>query len=103
MNDTGVGFNSRNNFANLGSFAKVSVPLQFVIPWCVEAQLKLAHLFILGPGGTPRPIELYSHDPLRYVGDILAWLHQACASEHEHIASLLRLCQKEGIQAKYVI
>ena len=32
LNDTGVGFNSRNNFANLGSFAKVSVPLQFVIP-----------------------------------------------------------------------
>ena len=49
-----------------------------------------------GPGGTPRPIELHSHDPLRYVGDILAWLHQACASENEHITSLLRLCDKEG-------
>ena len=31
--DTGVGFNSRNNFANLGSLAKISVPLQFIIPW----------------------------------------------------------------------
>ena len=30
--DTGVGFNSRNNFANLGSFVKVSVPLQYIIP-----------------------------------------------------------------------
>lgn len=52
--------------------------------------------FLTGPGGTPRPIELHSHDPLRYVGDILAWLHQACASENEHITSLLRLCTKEG-------
>ena len=25
--------NSHNNFANLGSFAKVSVPSQFIIPW----------------------------------------------------------------------
>ena len=31
--DMGVGFNIRNNFANFGSFAKVSVPLQFIIPW----------------------------------------------------------------------
>ena len=34
--DTGVGFNSCNNFANLGFFAKVSVPLQFIIPWFVK-------------------------------------------------------------------
>ncbi|KAJ8030190.1 Conserved oligomeric Golgi complex subunit 6 [Holothuria leucospilota] len=44
-----------------------------------------------GPGGTPRPIELHSHDPLRYVGDMLAWLHQASASEKEHLISLLRM------------
>ena len=31
--DTSVGFNSRNNFANSGSFAKVSVPFQSIIPW----------------------------------------------------------------------
>ena len=30
---TGVGYNSRNNFSNLGSFAKVSVPLQSIISW----------------------------------------------------------------------
>lgn len=44
----------------------------------------------------PRPIELHSHDPLRYVGDILAWLHQACASENEHLTTLLRLCADKG-------
>lgn len=43
-----------------------------------------------GPGGTPRPIELHSHDPVRYVGDMLAWLHQAIASEKELLHSLLR-------------
>ena len=31
----GGSFNSRNNFFNLGSFAKVSVPLQSIDPWCV--------------------------------------------------------------------
>ena len=30
--DTSIGFNSRNNFANLGALAKVSAPLQFIIP-----------------------------------------------------------------------
>ncbi|XP_013389501.1 conserved oligomeric Golgi complex subunit 6-like [Lingula anatina] len=45
-----------------------------------------------GPGGTPRPIELHSHDPLRYVGDMLAWLHQATASEKEHLQTLLKKC-----------
>lgn len=28
------------------------------------------------PGGLPRPIEVHAHDPLRYVGDMLGWLHQ---------------------------
>ena len=43
-----------------------------------------------GPGGTPRPIELSSHDPLRYVGDMLAWTHQSTASEREYAEILLR-------------
>uniref|UniRef100_A0AAZ3SP69 Conserved oligomeric Golgi complex subunit 6 n=1 Tax=Oncorhynchus tshawytscha TaxID=74940 RepID=A0AAZ3SP69_ONCTS len=43
-----------------------------------------------GPGGTPRPIEMHSHDPMRYVGDMLAWLHQATASEKEHLEALLK-------------
>ena len=30
---TCVDFNSRNSFANLGSFAKGSVPVQSIIPW----------------------------------------------------------------------
>ncbi|GBG66460.1 hypothetical protein CBR_g61503 [Chara braunii] len=41
-----------------------------------------------GPGGMPRPIEVHAHDPLRYVGDMLGWLHQALASERELAAAL---------------
>ncbi|XP_030837791.1 conserved oligomeric Golgi complex subunit 6 [Strongylocentrotus purpuratus] len=49
-----------------------------------------------GRGGTPRPIELHSHDPMRYVGDMLAWLHQASASEKEHLDALLRLASAQS-------
>ncbi|KAJ8555255.1 hypothetical protein K7X08_012751 [Anisodus acutangulus] len=42
-----------------------------------------------GPGALPRPIEVHAHDPLRYVGDMLGWLHQALASERELVLALL--------------
>ncbi|KAF8673816.1 hypothetical protein HU200_048573 [Digitaria exilis] len=42
-----------------------------------------------GPGGLPRPIEVHAHDPLRYVGEMLGWLHQALASERELIVVLI--------------
>eukprot|EP00616_Rhizochromulina_sp_CCMP1243_P008845 CAMPEP_0118980786 /NCGR_PEP_ID=MMETSP1173-20130426/29108_1 /TAXON_ID=1034831 /ORGANISM="Rhizochromulina marina cf, Strain CCMP1243" /LENGTH=726 /DNA_ID=CAMNT_0006931157 /DNA_START=89 /DNA_END=2265 /DNA_ORIENTATION=- len=48
----------------------------------------IAALTIGGPGGTPRPIELQAHDPVRYLGDMLAWMHQALASERDFLASL---------------
>lgn len=51
-----------------------------------------------GPGGTPRPIELHSHDPLRYIGDMLAWLHQATASEKEHLQTLLKKCRQGSVE-----
>ena len=41
-----------------------------------------------GPGGLPRPIEIHAHDPLRYVGDMLAWVHQSIAGEREFLESL---------------
>ena len=44
-----------------------------------------------GPSGLPRPIELHAHDPLRYVGDMLAWVHQAIAAERELLESLFGL------------
>lgn len=35
-----------------------------------------------------KPIEFYAHDPLRYVGDMLAWTHSTTVSEHEALESL---------------
>lgn len=46
-----------------------------------------------GPGGTPKPIELHAHDPQRYVGDMLAYLHQATPTEKENIYALLKHCE----------
>ena len=53
-----------------------------------------------GRGGTPRPIELHAHDPLRYVGDMLAWLHQATPSERESLQALLRDCRPAETAAR---
>ncbi|KIY47000.1 oligomeric complex COG6 [Fistulina hepatica ATCC 64428] len=44
-----------------------------------------------GPGGLPRPIELHAHDPIRYVGDMLAWVHQTVAAEREFLEGLFGL------------
>ncbi|CAN0352270.1 unnamed protein product, partial [Discosporangium mesarthrocarpum] len=35
-----------------------------------------------------RPIEMQAHDPVRYVGDILAWVHQTVAVERELLNAL---------------
>ncbi|KAI1262057.1 oligomeric complex COG6 [Xylariaceae sp. FL1019] len=37
---------------------------------------------------TIKPIELAAHDPLRYVGDMLAWAHSATVSEREALEVL---------------
>ena len=47
-----------------------------------------------GPNGLPRPIELHAHDPTRYVGDMLAWIHQTTASEHEFLEGLFGVKEK---------
>ncbi|KAG7146542.1 Conserved oligomeric Golgi complex subunit 6 like protein [Verticillium longisporum] len=37
---------------------------------------------------TVKPIEMAAHDPLRYVGDMLAWLHSATVGEREALETL---------------
>ncbi|KAK4056417.1 Golgi transport complex subunit 6 [Microbotryomycetes sp. JL221] len=46
-----------------------------------------------GPNGLPRPIELHAHDPIRYIGDMLAWIHQTMATEREFLESLFGIKQ----------
>ncbi|KIW05665.1 uncharacterized protein PV09_03529 [Verruconis gallopava] len=43
-----------------------------------------------GPGADTygKPIEFHAHDPLRYVGDMLAWAHSAAVSEREALEVL---------------
>lgn len=65
--------------------------------YCTCRRAVLVSLFIDaltkgGPGGTPRPIEAHVHDTKRYVGDMLAWLHQAIPGERENLLLLLKGC-----------
>ncbi|KFZ10000.1 hypothetical protein V501_05386 [Pseudogymnoascus sp. VKM F-4519 (FW-2642)] len=51
---------------------------------------------------TVKPLELVAHDPLRYVGDMLAWTHSATVSEREALEVLFISDGNEiakGIQA----
>lgn len=40
-----------------------------------------------------KPIEMQAHDPPRYVGDMLAWVHQNVPSEIEALDNLLAKCK----------
>lgn len=44
-----------------------------------------------------RPIELRATEPKRYVGDMLAWLHQAVPAERDNLNFLLRNCDVIGL------
>ena len=46
-----------------------------------------------GAGGLPRPIEVHAHDPLRYVGDMLGWLHQVRHTFHFSLVSSFDLLE----------
>ncbi|TQV98313.1 ATPase, AAA-type, core [Cordyceps javanica] len=41
-----------------------------------------------GSSATIKPIDMIAHDPLRYVGDMLAWIHSAAVSEREALEVL---------------
>jgi len=60
----------------------------------------LEALTVGGPHGTPKPIELHAHDPLRYVGDMLAWLHQTTPTECDNLRSILKLVESVGSEGK---
>lgn len=70
--------------------------------YCVARRTALVGSFIdaltLGEsfGGTPNPIEMHANDPKRYVGDMLAWLHQVIPVEKENILILVKGCDKTG-------
>ena len=51
-----------------------------------------------GPAGQVfRAIDLHAHDAVRYVGDMLAWMHQAVASEEEFLESVFGDTMKDKL------
>ncbi|CAD6503023.1 BgTH12-02694 [Blumeria graminis f. sp. triticale] len=44
-----------------------------------------------------KPIELVAHDPIRYVGDMLAWTHSATVSEKEALEVLFKVDGEESV------
>ncbi len=60
--------------------------------YSIARRMSLVQAFIdalTSEGNSGRPIELQSHEPVRYCGDMLGWLHQAIATENDHVTSLL--------------
>jgi hypothetical protein len=57
-----------------------------------RTQLVQRFVVALTQGGTTgnvfRAIDLHAHDAVRYVGDMLAWMHQAAASEEEFLEAV---------------
>ncbi|KAL2853811.1 oligomeric Golgi complex subunit 6 [Aspergillus pseudoustus] len=57
---------------------------------------------VSGGDSAVKPIEFSAHDPLRYIGDMLAWVHSTTVSEREALESLFVADGDElakGIQA----
>ncbi|XP_011863125.1 PREDICTED: conserved oligomeric Golgi complex subunit 6 isoform X1 [Vollenhovia emeryi] len=70
--------------------------------YCAARRTALVGSFIdaltLGESfGTPNPIEMHANDPKRYVGDMLAWLHQVIPVEKENIFILVKGCDKTDV------
>ncbi|EPB72408.1 hypothetical protein ANCCEY_08510 [Ancylostoma ceylanicum] len=51
-----------------------------------------------GTQSNGKPIELMSHDPLRYMGDMLAWIYEALEGERELLQMLLKDCNPQVIR-----
>jgi hypothetical protein len=51
------------------------------------------------PSSGARPIELQAPDTVRYVGDMLAWIHENTASERDAIASLMGRAASTEVEA----
>uniref|UniRef100_A0A1I7XUJ7 Conserved oligomeric Golgi complex subunit 6 n=1 Tax=Heterorhabditis bacteriophora TaxID=37862 RepID=A0A1I7XUJ7_HETBA len=74
--------------------------------FCTARKNKILRLYIdaltKGAHGSGKPIELMSHDPLRYVGDMLAWMYEAIEGEEELIQMLLKNCNPQVLENNLV-
>ncbi|XGW24576.1 hypothetical protein V3C99_006197 [Haemonchus contortus] len=69
---------------------------------CTARKNQILRLYIdaltKGTHSNGKPIELMSHDPLRYMGDMLAWIYEALESEKELLQMLLKECEPQVIR-----
>lgn len=56
-----------------------------------------------GPGGLPRPIEVHAHDPLRYVGDMLGWLHQVLEGNTSFVFCLTGILKLNYLTCNFIV
>ncbi|CAB3410117.1 unnamed protein product [Caenorhabditis bovis] len=55
-----------------------------------------------GPHGSGKPIEMMSHDKIRYIGDMLAFMYELAGNERELIEQLLFQCQPEVLETNSI-
>ncbi|RCN31048.1 hypothetical protein ANCCAN_23176 [Ancylostoma caninum] len=69
---------------------------------CTARKNQILRLYIdaltKGTQSNGKPIELMSHDPLRYMGDMLAWIYEALEGERELLQMLLKDCNPQVIR-----
>jgi hypothetical protein len=55
-------------------------------------------LTVGGPNGIPKPMEFHILDPVRFINDILAWIHQICVSDREILQGIFELSSSNNCQ-----
>ncbi|KAL0267282.1 UNVERIFIED_CONTAM: hypothetical protein PYX00_009598 [Menopon gallinae] len=66
---------------------------QILEEYSIHRRDVLVRQFIEALTGSSRGIELRATEPKRYVGDMLAWLHQAIPFEKDNLCFLLKNCE----------
>ncbi|VDO99179.1 unnamed protein product [Soboliphyme baturini] len=70
---------------------------------CLQARSTLFQILpgsqeLYPPHGTGVPMEFLSSDPIRYINDMLAWIHKSLMSEKELLLNLLKACSPKVLE-----
>ncbi|KAI8905593.1 oligomeric complex COG6-domain-containing protein [Gorgonomyces haynaldii] len=56
----------------------------------------------VGGSSSQKPIEIHAHDPQRYLGDMLAWIHQQTLTERELLEGLFGLKSSAELKQRHI-
>ena len=87
--DTGVDFSSRNNFANLGSFATVSVPVGSIIPWSLSSKTRNCATLVRKDNFDLVVLLTYNNIVIFYFQEQCAWAIGNIAVDSEECRDIL--------------